>query len=187
MQALRILALIAAVLAAPYGTLSAADAPIRLDALLDQLRTAQDPAEAQRLERQIWTQWLTYEGADPLVPNLLQRGNSALQQRDYALAEAAFTAVVERAPDFAEGWDRRAVVRFLRGDCDGAVRDISQTLTLEPRHFGALFGLGLCRILQGDHQAALDAFERVLAVDPHYAPALSQAALMRKYLTGYPL
>jgi tetratricopeptide (TPR) repeat protein len=187
MKALRILALIAAVLATPCGTLSAADAPIRLDALLDQLRTAANPAEAQRLERQIWTRWLTYEGADPLVPDLLRRGNSALQQRDYALAEAAFTAVVERAPDFAEGWDRRAVVRFLRGDCDGAVRDIDRTLALEPRHFGALFGLGLCRILQGDHQAALDAFERVLALDPHYAPALSQATLMRKYLAGYPL
>lgn len=187
MKALRILALIAAVLATPYGTLSAADAPIRLDALLDQLRTAEDAAEAQRLERQIWTLWLTYEGADPLVPDLLRRGNAALQQRDYAVAEAAFTAVVERAPDFAEGWDRRAVVRFLRGDCDGAVRDIGRTLELEPRHFGALFGLGLCRTLLGDHQAALDAFERVLALDPHYAPALSQAALMRKYLAGYPL
>ncbi|HEY9343945.1 MAG TPA: hypothetical protein VIQ53_01480, partial [Inquilinus sp.] len=71
MKALRILALIAAVLATPYGTLSAADAPIRLDALLDQLRTAEDLGEAQRLERQIWTLWLTYEGADPLVPDLL--------------------------------------------------------------------------------------------------------------------
>ena len=187
MKALRILALVTAVLAAPCGTLSAADAPIRLDTLLDQLRTTEDAAEAQRLERQIWTRWLSYEGADPEVPDLLRRGNSALQQRDYALAEAAFTAVVERAPDFAEGWDRRAVVRFLRGDCDGAVRDIDRTLALEPRHFGALFGLGLCRTVQGDHQAALNAFERVLALDPHYAPAQSQAALMRKYLAGYPL
>lgn len=187
MKALRILALIAAVLATPYGTLSAADAPTRLDALLEQLRTAGDLAEAQRLERQIWTLWLTYEGADPLVPDLLRRGNAALQQRDYTVAEAAFTAVVERAPDFAEGWDRRAVVRFLRGDCDGAVRDIDRTLALEPRHFGALFGLGLCRTVQGYHQAALDAFERVLALDPNYAPARSQAALMRKFLAGYPL
>ncbi|HEY9346262.1 MAG TPA: tetratricopeptide repeat protein, partial [Inquilinus sp.] len=62
-----------------------------------------------------------------------------------------------------------------------------RTLALEPRHFGALFGLGLCRTVQGDHQAALNAFERVLALDPHYAPAQSQAALMRKYLAGYPL
>lgn len=187
MKALRILAVIAAILAAPCGTLSAADAPIRLDALLDQLRTTDDAAEAQRLERQIWTLWLSYEGTDPEVPDLLRRGNAALQQRDYIVAEAAFTAVVERAPDFAEGWDRRAVVRFLRGDCDGAIRDIDRTLALEPRHFGALFGLGLCRTLQGDHQAALDAFERVLTLDPHYAPARSQAALMRKYLAGYPL
>jgi len=187
MKALRILAVLTAVLATPCGTLSAADAPTRLDALLDQLRAAPDAAEAQRLERQIWTLWLTYDGTDPLVPELLQRGNAALVQRDYAVAEAAFSAVVERAPDFVEGWDRRAVARFLRGNCDGAVQDIQRTLALQPRHFGALFGLGLCRIAQGDHKAALDAFERVLALDPHYAPALSQAALMRKYLAGYPL
>lgn len=187
MKALRILALAVAILAAPCGTLSAADTPTRLDSLLDQLRTAADGAEAQRLERQIWILWLSYAGADPLVPDLMRRGNAALQQRDYAVAEAAFTGVVQRAPDFIEGWDRRAVARFLRGDCDGALRDIDRTLALEPRHFGALFGLGLCRTVQGDHQAALDAFERVLALDPHYAPARSQAARMRKYLAGYPL
>jgi tetratricopeptide (TPR) repeat protein len=188
MKALRILALIMAVLAAPCGILSAADAvPTRLDALLDQLRAASDPAEAQRLERQIWTLWLTYDGADSLVPELLQRGNAALARRDYAVAEAAFTAVIDRAPDFVEGWDRRAVARFLRGNCDGAVQDIGRTLVLQPRHFGAMFGLGLCRTVQGDHKAALDAFERVLALDPHYAPALRQAAQMRKYLAGYPL
>lgn len=187
MKALRILALAVAILAAPCGTLSAADAPTRLDSLLDQLRTAADAVEAHGLERQIWTLWLRYEGDDPLVPELMRRGNVALQQRDYAVAEAAFAGVVERAPDFVEGWDRRAVARFLRGDCDGALQDIGRTLALQPRHFGALFGLGLCRTLQGDHRAALDAFEQVLALDPHYAPALSQAERMRKYLAGYPL
>ncbi|MDR6291721.1 tetratricopeptide (TPR) repeat protein [Inquilinus ginsengisoli] len=187
MKALRILALIAAILAAPCGTLSAADAPTRLDTLLDQLQTTADAAEAQRLERQIWTIWLDYGGADELVPQLMRRGSAALLSRDYAVAEAAFTAVVDRAPDFVEAWDRRAVTRFLRGDCAGAIRDIDRTLALQPRHFGALFGLGLCRAALGDYQAALDAFDRVLAVDPHYAPALSQAERVRKFLAGYPL
>ena len=187
MKALRTLALIAAILAAPCGTLSAADPPTRADALLDRLQTTADAAEAQRLEQQIWTIWLDYGGADELVPQLMRRGSTALLSRDYAVAEAAFSALVDRAPDFAEAWDRRAVTRFLRGDCAGALRDIDRTLTLQPRHFGALFGLGLCRTVQGDHQAALNAFERVLALDPHYAPAQSQAALMRKFLAGYPL
>jgi tetratricopeptide (TPR) repeat protein len=187
MKALRILALIAAILAASCGTLSAADAPTRLDTLLDQLQATADAAEAQRLERQIWTIWLDYGGADELVPQLMRRGSAALLSRDYAVAEAAFTAVVDRAPDFAEAWDRRAVTRFLRGDCAGAIRDIDRTLALQPRHFGALFGLGLCRATLGDYQAALDAFERVLAVDSHYAPAISQAERVRKFLAGYPL
>jgi tetratricopeptide (TPR) repeat protein len=187
MKALRILAVTLAILAAPCGTLSAADPPARADALLDRLQATADAAEAQRLERQIWTIWLDYGGADELVPQLLQRGSAALLRRDYVVAEAAFTALVDRAPDFAEAWDRRAVTRFLRGDCAGAIQDIDRTLALQPRHFGALFGLGLCRAALGDYQAALDAFERVLAVDPHYAPARSQAERVRKFLAGYPL
>jgi tetratricopeptide (TPR) repeat protein len=185
MKALRILALMAAILATPCGTLSAAEPPTRLDLLFDQLQAADDPLEAQLLEREIWTVWLAYDGADPVAAELLDRGNTALEQHDYAVAEAAFSALVERAPDFAEGWDRRAVTRFLRGNCGGAVGDIGHALALEPRHFGAWFGLGLCRTLGRDYLGALAAFERVLTLDPHYAAARSQAALIRKYLAGY--
>ena len=71
--------------------------------------------------------------------------------------------MVEQAPEFAEGWNKRATVHFLMGNWQASVRDIQQTLALEPRHFGALFGLGMIYDALGQPEAALRSFEATLA------------------------
>ena len=83
-----------------------------------------------------------------------------------ALAMPALDDIVARAPDWAEAWNKRATVLYLIGEHDRSLADIERTLALEPRHFGALAGIGLIRIAKGEHRAALAAFRRALAVNP---------------------
>ena len=183
----RILALLLSVaLLAPAGPAPAQDRSAQLDALFAQLKTAA-PEEEPALQIQIWHLWFAYDGKDPDVPGLLERGNTAMADEDYAVAEAAFTEVIRRDPAYAEGWNRRATVRYLRGDIQGSIADIGEVLAREPRHFGALSGLGLCRIKLGDIAGAIDAYKRVLAIDPQMATAREQLEQLQKLQAGEPI
>lgn len=183
MRRLLALLLSAVLLAVPA---LAQDRAAQLDALFDQLKTVA-PEDEPALQIQIWQIWLAYDGRDPDVPGLLQRGNTAMADQDYAVAEAAFSAVIQRDPAYAEGWNRRATARYLRGDIRGSVADIDQVLAREPRHFGALSGLGLCRIKLGDIPGAIDAYQRVLAIDPQMATARGQIEQLKKLQAGDPI
>lgn len=183
MRRLLALLLSAVLLAVPA---LAQDRAAQLDALFEQLKTVA-PEDEPALQIQIWQLWLAYDGQDPDVPGLLQRGNTAMADQDYAVAEAAFSAVIQRDPAYAEGWNRRATVRYLRGNIQGSVADIDQVLAREPRHFGALSGLGLCRIKLGDIPGAIDAYQRVLAIDPQMATARGQIEQLKKLQAGDPI
>ena len=183
----RILALLLSVaLLGLAGPALAQDRASQLDALFTKLQTAA-PEEEPALQIQIWHIWFAYDGKDPDVPGLLERGNTAMANDDYALAEAAFAEVIQRDPSYAEGWNRRATVRYLRGDIHGSMADIDQVLAREPRHFGALSGLGLCRIALGDIAGAIDAYKRVLAIDPQMATAREQLEQLQKLQAGEPI
>ncbi|MGO1076908.1 tetratricopeptide repeat protein [Inquilinus sp. CA228] len=168
------------------GPAVAQDRAAQLDALFDRLKTVA-PEDEPALQTQIWRLWFAYDGTDPDVPGLLERGNTAMAKDDYTVAEAAFTAVIESDPAYAEGWNRRATVRYLRGNIQGSIADIDQVLAREPRHFGALSGLGLCRIKLGDIQGAIDAYQRVLVIDPQMATAHTQIERLKKLQAGDPI
>jgi tetratricopeptide (TPR) repeat protein len=172
--------------AAALPAAAADDRAAQLDALFAQLKTAA-PEEEPALQVEIWHLWFAYDGADTEVPGLMERGNTAMQADDYAVAEAAFSAIIERDPAYAEGWNRRATVRYLRGDIRGSIADIDQVLAREPRHFGALSGLGLCRIKLGDVKGAIEAYQRALAVDPQMAAARAQIEQLKKLQAGDPI
>ncbi|HEX3495811.1 MAG TPA: hypothetical protein VHT02_01335 [Methylocella sp.] len=135
-----------------------------LDRLFDRLRNASDPGDAQRIAASIERVWLQ---SDSDTANLLmQRATVSMQAGNYPLALALFDKLVALEPDWAEAWNQRATTRFLTGDADGAMADINQVIKLEPRHFGALAGMGI--ILQGAglEKSALEIFNRALAVYP---------------------
>jgi tetratricopeptide (TPR) repeat protein len=135
-----------------------------LDSLFAQLQEA-DATEAARLEREIWNEWS--KSGSPAMDLLLQRGKEAMAAGDTAAAIEHLTALTDHAPDFAEGWNARATAYFMAGDFGPSVNDIARTLTLNPRHFGALSGLGMIFEQLDQPEKALEAYRAALAIHPH--------------------
>jgi len=128
-----------------------------------------DPVAAARAAAALWEIWCT--SGVPEIDRLFQRGVEAMEQGDLLAAEATFTDIIRRAPDFAEGWNKRATVRYLGGNHGAAVADCEQTVARTPHHFGALSGQGLCHMALGQHREAAELFRRTLAVYPHLGVA----------------
>ncbi|MCX8101200.1 MAG: tetratricopeptide repeat protein [Geminicoccaceae bacterium] len=149
----------------------------RLDFLFARLKEA-DAVEARIIESHIWTMWSAID--DPEARDLLERGSVAMANRDHKTAMAAFDALTARFPNFAEGWNKRATLFWIMGDDLAALRDIQRTLALEPRHFGALSGLGLVLMRLNQPARALAAFEAALAIHPNLPAARHQAERLRR-------
>ena len=151
----------------------------RLPELLAQLQDSPNALEAAELEQRIWAAWFVYDGEAVEVTIALAQGNLAMESRRPDLALPHFDRVVALAPDFAEGWNRRAFAYFLLGDMPASVADIEQTLRLEPRHFGALAGLGNIMEQLGEIDRAIAAYERGLVIHPHMAGVAERLEMLR--------
>ncbi|MGQ9365895.1 tetratricopeptide repeat protein [Azospirillum sp. A39] len=154
----------------------------RLDTLFQLLQGTRDDAVAQRAEAEIWSIWLEHPGGDVL--DLMKEGVRNLHAERFEQALADFDRVVATAPDYAEGWNKRANAHYLLGHYDAAVADIRTALSLEPRHFAALAGLGLVYLALDRPDGALKAFEGALAINPHLKGVRAQAADLRTALLG---
>jgi tetratricopeptide (TPR) repeat protein len=128
-----------------------------------------DPARAAKAAEALWQLWC--RPGDASLDALLREGIEAMEQQDLARAEATFTRLIARAPGFAEGWNKRATVRYLAKDYRGSIADCCETLARNPNHFGALSGQGLCHIALGQFGEAAALFRRTLAVHPHLESA----------------
>lgn len=154
-------------LAEPPAQLPRAQRGDNLDFLFEALKVAPDQASAKAISDRIWGIWLA-SGGD--TTNLLMtRAKTAIDAKDLDLAIKLLNAIIEFKPDYVEGWDRRATVYYMRKEYDLALADLAQVLAREPRHFGALFGLGVILQEFGDDKRALDVYRRALAIDPHMA------------------
>ena len=100
--------------------------------------------------------------------------------QDYKTALTDFTKMIGIAPDFAEGWNKRATVLWLLNDYEGSMADVDKTLALEPRHFGALWGLGAMDAALEHDEEAIAAFEKALAVNPHLEGVSEQIEALKK-------
>jgi len=178
----RVLAL-AMVLLLTMGAMAEADqTDKRLDDLFKQLQTTDSDDEAHAIENTIWDIWSTSD--DERVERYMHAGSRQIDDGDLRGALITFERVVEMAPRFAEGWNKRATVQYLLHNYDASASDIAETLKLEPRHFGALSGLGLVNIALGRTRAAIAAFEMALAVHPHLNAARENIKLLKKNLEG---
>ena len=136
-----------------------------LDFLFAALKAAPDADSAKQVENRIWALWMA-SGSD--TANLLMsRAKTAIEASDLDLALELLDAIVKIKPDYIEVWNRRATIHYMRKEFGQALLDIQQVLIREPRHFGALSGLGMILQEFGDEKRALDVFRRALEVHPH--------------------
>ena len=136
----------------------------RLDYLFERLYETENQQEIRSLISDIWNIW--YEVDDPKVIEYFEKGIQAMNLRNYPLAIRFFNNLIEEDPNFAEAWNKRATAYFMMGDFDKSMMDIVKTLELEPRHFGALDGMSLIFIHQGQYQEALKVYDKMLELFP---------------------
>jgi tetratricopeptide (TPR) repeat protein len=142
-----------------------ADKTRGLDFLFGALKAAPDEASAKHVEARIWALWM--QTPSDTAALLMVRAKVAMDAQQIDVALKLLDAVVKLRPDYVEGWNRRATLYYLKNDYAHSLEDIEQVLVREPRHFGALAGLGMIMQDIGDEKRALDAFRNALAVNPH--------------------
>jgi tetratricopeptide (TPR) repeat protein len=152
----------------------------RLPALFERLHDTGNPGVAKLTEFMIWKIW--GQSGEPALDRLMEEGEVAMESQDFRTAEARFSAVIAAKPDFAEGWNRRATLYYLTGKYPASLADIEHVLELEPRHFGAISGLGVVNMALDHNEAAQDAFERVLSLYPLNVPAQENLKMIKKKL-----
>jgi tetratricopeptide (TPR) repeat protein len=157
----------------------------RLATLFATLKATRSDKVATATEQEIWRIWSEHK--NPEIERLMRRGIAAMEAGDEGGALDAFDAVVKYDKGFAEGWNKRATVEAALGKYSASIADIEHTLALEPRHFGALSGLGEIYLALGRKALALKAFRAALAIDPHLRAVRHAAEEIDKDLGGTPL
>ncbi|MDB2498533.1 tetratricopeptide repeat protein [Alphaproteobacteria bacterium] len=160
-----IIFLATAMLLFAYAPANADQTDPKLDKLFAALQTSLSNANAASLEREIWAIWTRYPD-NQAINRQMDRAIKMMNAGRLDDAEAMFSAIISRKPAFAEAWNKRATVRFFRGDDAGSANDILQVIKLEPRHFGALSGLGMIKVRAGDLQGALQAYRAAQRINP---------------------
>lgn len=154
----------------------------RLDQLFSTLQSSKDESVLQETEAAIWEIW--YQSGDKAIDEKMDEAGLLVRGGELAAAEEIYNQVIEAAPKFSEGWNRRATVRYYQGDLVGSLADIEQTLHLEPRHFGAIWGLGMIFGSRHDYERAILAFERLLEIKPNSPDARPRIEMWKHELTG---
>ena len=160
------------------GTAHADQNNAELDELFYRLQETSDLFEASQISQEIWRNW--YQNDDPQIEELMGEGEARMREADYRAAVETYTRIIEMDPGFAEGWNRRATVYYLMGEYEKSTADVAETLSLEPRHYGALSGQGLIYMAQDQPQKALEYLERALEANPHMMGVKQNIELIRK-------
>ncbi len=134
-----------------------------VSSLLEDLKHS-DEIVRDRATRGLWRLWFEQKGVTRL--ETLRRAQLLLELRDFGRTEELLNTLIRQQPDFAEAWNRRAVLNYVQGNYWDAIADCEQAIRLNPIHFGALHGLGLCYIALGKYLAAIQAFRRALSIQP---------------------
>ena len=153
----------------------------RLNNLFKKLNETENQDEIRDLISDIWNIW--YEVDDPKVIEYFEKGIQAMNLRNYPLAIRFFNNLIDEDPNFAEGWNKRATVHFMMGNFDQSMQDIIKTLELEPRHFGALDGMGLIFIHQGQFQQAIDVYDKMLEIFPFSVKTMDKKERIQSFIS----
>ena len=153
----------------------------RLDDFFHILAYSDDVSEINKATAIIWDIWL--ETNDPLIEFDFERGLQLMKNGQLKESIRIFTKVIKNKPSFAEAWNKRATVYYLIGDFDSSVMDIKQTLKLEPRHFGAMEGLGLIFIHIQQLENAIDVYDQMLNIFPNNISIIQKRKRLMKLIS----
>lgn len=157
-------------------------APVTLDTLFADLKREQNEKAAARIAGRIQNLW-SHSGSAS-VDVMMQWSQKAMTERKFDVALDFLDQVVTLAPEYAEGWNRRATVHFMMQNYGKSMSDIEHTLRLEPRHFGALSGMAQIMEVRGRKQLALEAWQKVLDVYPMLSKAQERVSTLSEDLAG---
>ena len=159
-----------------------ADRTKNLDFLFGALKAAPDEASAKHVEARIWAIWL--QTPSDTAALLMARAKAAVDAQKVDVAIKLLDAVIKLRPDYIEAWNRRATLYYMQNDYARSLADIREVLIREPRHFGALAGLGMIMQDVGDEKRALEAYRKALAVNPHLEKIPDQVKALTEKVEG---
>ncbi|RKU33541.1 hypothetical protein C6496_22335 [Candidatus Poribacteria bacterium] len=135
-----------------------------IPALVDALKN-NDRGTRYNAEYALWEIWS--QSGDDSVDAMLVDGKNLLKNEAYQQAVECFTTVIETNPNFAEGYNQRAIAYFMLEEWSKAIRDCKQTITLNPHHFGAFAGMGHVYVRLGKIEEAIEAYKQALIINPN--------------------
>ena len=160
---------------------SVVNADSKTQTLLDKLGRAQSMEQANPIVDELWKEWTSAHNNED-EKALMAKGIAAMSKGNLDRAESLFTKLIEVNPYFTEAWNKRATLRFMAWDFEGSLKDVERVLAMEPRHFGALSGLGMIYLQLGDLENALKAYEDLLNIFPSNADAIQKIISLKDYL-----
>lgn len=155
----------------------AADGPLLVKRLSDD-----NPVVRAVAEQSVWRVWS--RSGDAETDQLLAAGVEEMEQGLFREAIYTFTKVIERKPDFAEGWNKRATVLFLAGDLRRSLADCDEVMKRNPQHFGALSGYGQIYFQMKEYEKSIEYFGRALEVNPNLTDLETVIQRIRKLMQG---
>ena len=166
-----------------YGNVLAEskDRDIRLNQLFEQLKKSNNASLAFEIEMKIWNIWSTHPTHDSLTQSLA-KGSGLISKGELEAAYKIFSTIIESAPDWAEGWNKRATVLYLMGRYQKSLKDIDEVLKRESRHFGALSGQGLVQTELKNYEKAIKSYQAVQKIYPSIRAAKVMIPQLRKLI-----
>ena len=154
----------------------------RLDKLFADLKRERNEKAAERIAGQIWEEW--FKSGSASIDLMMMWAQNAMEAQKYDVALDFLDEVITLSPSYAEGWNRRATLHFMMSNYSKSMSDIDHTLSLEPRHFGALSGMAQILKNSGKKELALKAYQQVLEIYPMMRSAQSEVATLSEELAG---
>ena len=162
---------------------SFADVKMKIEDLLDDLEVTSSSLQASRIRAEIWRYWLkdhTYEKNNDLIAS----GLSHFYRGNYQKADQIFTEIILSDPNYVEGWNKRATIRYLLGDFEKSLEDINQVLTRQPRHFGAISGAAMIHMQNLRYKRALDSYRLLERIDPNNVDSKRMIPILEERIYG---
>jgi len=154
-----------------------------LGLLFNQLLEIQSPSEADEITLKIWEIW-TNDAETEFGQSTMIEGVSLMNRNSLVAAEKLFSELIRVSPDYIEAWNKRATVRYMMGQLENSLNDVYVVLSKEPKHFGAMSGLGLIMIQREDFEGALSAYKKLIAIHPFSKDALSLVPILEQRVLG---